>query len=436
MIDIGGEPRSMAEMRFAYSLVPCSGCGSRDIGSVEYKSLGKVSVQSGACPRCRTLREVAFHPKAKLATTAPVHELGGPEPSRIIKPIQLVEELDRVGPKIVWEPEELAPAAWRASYGAIDRALICVNELLKFIGGGADAIPDAALDAPGKADRTARPEKYRRDWLGAERDRYLALWDRYLADAPRKDAIEDAERGPVPEPRGEMNRHTVEAHMAWLRRGRTGDGRLDVANLQLVGVKVGAQDLSWARLDGVVLDRADLGFSTLAHAELTDVRLVQANLGSVSFAAARLVRCDLLGANVALGKLEDVVIGGGRWERTYLDRCLFRRARVDGTSFREADFGNASLDGAVFTDCDFRGASFSLRTKDLLGTTTRTRFEHCDLRDTKWAGRDLERTVFVDCRMTGVSGTPSRLESVTIDRADLSAEEVLALLRGEVVDLI
>jgi uncharacterized protein YjbI with pentapeptide repeats len=446
MIDIGGEPRSLAEMRFAYSLVPCTGCGSREIGAIEYRGMGKVQVYSGTCPRCRTTREVTFHPRGKVATSAPMHELGGPEPSRIIKPVQFVEELDRVGTRVVWEPEELAPGPWTASYQAIDRALICLAELLKFVPSDSDAIPDGALDAAGKADRNARSEKYQREWLTAERDRYRALWDRYLADAPRKNAIEDAERGPAPVARGEMNRHTVEAHMAWLRRQRVGDGRLDVANLDLTGVRVGAQDLSWARLDGVILDRADVAYSKLAHAELTDVKLVQANLGSASFDGARLVRCDLLGANLALGKLEDAVIGGGRFDRAYLDRALFRRARIDGASFREADFGNAALDQAVFTDCDLRDASFSLRTRDLLGTTTRTRFERCDLRNTKWAGRELEGAVFVDCKLYGISGSPSRLRDLVFERPDLSPagdgriignqDDVLALWRGDVVDLI
>jgi hypothetical protein len=58
----------------------------------------------------------------------------------------------------------------------------------------------------------------------------------------------------------------------------------------------------------------------------------------------------------------------------------------------------------------------------------------------------MDGTIFVDCKLHGVSGTPRRTEGVTFERPDLSAggdgrtignaADVMALLRGEVVDLI
>jgi len=448
MIDVDGEPRSLSEMRFAAGLFPCAGCRSHDVGTLELRGGGQVLILSGPCPRCRTVREVRFRPRTDPAThgTPPAHELGGPEPSRIIRPMQLVEELDRLVPTISWTPHKLAAPAWRTSWAAIDRALTSATELLKFIPAGATAVPDAALDAAGRADRSSRGEKYERAWLSGERDRFLALLETYKADAPRIYALEAADRPATTPPRGELSSRSLEAHLQWVRRGRTGDGRLDIAHVDVSGVKVGAKDMSGARFDGVVFDRADASFSTFERAELTDVKMVQANLGSCSFVGARLVRCDLLGANLALGKLDDAVIGGGRFDRAYLDRCLFRRATLDGVSLRDADFGNSALDGAVFKDCDLRGASFSLRTRNLLGTTTRARFERCDLRDTKWADRELEGTTFLDCRLHGSSGKPARTVGIVIERPDLSAAgdgrvigrdaDVLAQWRGEPVDLV
>jgi uncharacterized protein YjbI with pentapeptide repeats len=447
MIDVEGEPRSIVEMRFAVGLYPCTGCGSRDLGALELRGGGPVRIFSGPCPRCRTTREVRFRVTREPGTLpSPVRfELGGAAPSAIIKPIQLVEEHDRLVPRIQGEPETLAPAAWRANLELVDRAVTCLVELAKFIPAGSDTIPDAALDAASRADKKARPEKYTRVPIEHDRARHLAVIARHDADGPRIFALEAA-ASPRPATRGELSSRTLEAHLQWVKRGRTGDGRLDIAHVDVTGVKIGAKDLSGARLDGVILDRADASFSTFERAELVDVSAAQTNLGSCSFVDARLVRCDLIGANLALGKLDDAVLGGGRFDRAYLDRCLWRRTRADGASFRDADFGNAALDEAMFVDCDLRGASFSLRTKGVLGTTTRTRFERCDLRDTQWAGRDLDGTVFVDCKLHGTSGQPGRVAGVRVERPDLSAagdgrtigrdEDVFALWRGAPVDLV
>ncbi|HUJ62875.1 MAG TPA: hypothetical protein VLX92_30440, partial [Kofleriaceae bacterium] len=73
---------------------------------------------------------------------------------------------------------------------------------------------------------------------------------------------------------------------------------------------------------------------------------------------------------------------------------------------------------AEFTDCDFRGADFS-NVKDLLGSSFEAVFVRCDLRDTRWQGRELHCVRFVDCKMAGVTGTPE-LASTAIERPDLS----------------
>jgi hypothetical protein len=192
---VEGEPRSVAEMVFVVGLHPCEGCQGRDVASLELHELGSELVLTGPCPRCRTPREVRFRPQRDPRTRPrpPRLELGGPEPSQVIRPVQLVADLDRLGPAVDWKPELLAPAVWRSNGRIMDRAARCLIELLKFIPADADAIPDAALDDAGRADRRARPERYDRGWLTAERDRYLALIDRSVAQAARiwsLDAIE------------------------------------------------------------------------------------------------------------------------------------------------------------------------------------------------------------------------------------------------------
>ena len=226
----------------------------------------------------------------------------------------------------------------------------------------------------------------------AELDRYRELFARHERDRPRIYAREP----PIQLPRGELSSHTLRAHGEWVRRGRTGDGRLDIANIDVTGVNVGSPEMSGALLDGVIFDRANVSFSTFDRAELTGVRMIQTNIQSCSFVGARLAQCDLLGANLSLGKLDDAVISGGRFARAYLYRCLWRRAYANDVDFGEATFCDSALDDAVFVNCDMRGAIFSLHTKGILGSTARTRFERCDLRDTQWAGRNLDDAVFVE----------------------------------------
>jgi uncharacterized protein YjbI with pentapeptide repeats len=434
-ISIEGQLRSITELRFAAGLHLCPGCGSREVSEMNtYLSAGRYFAIV-SCPDCRLSRKLSFrmrsHPPAPSLER---YALGGSEPSSVIRPVQFVEELDRVGAGVVWEPESLAPVAWRANLDALNRAATCIVELLKFVPGGADS----TLDEAGRADALARPEKYQRAWLEAELDRYRALFARHERDGPRVYALES----PRPKPRGELSSRTLEAHLQWVRRGRRGEGRLDIANVDVTGVKVGAKDMSGALLDGVIFARADVSFSTFARAVLTGAQMVQTNLQSCSFVGARLMQCNLLGASLALGKLDDAMIEGGRFDSAYLNRCLWRRARVQGASFRDADFANSALDDAVFIDCDMRGANLSLRedSKNVLGTTTRTRFERCDLRDTLWSDRDIQDAVFIDCRFHGASGQPARLDGVRIERPDISPDgdgsvigrgsEVLSVWRG------
>ncbi|HKQ79127.1 MAG TPA: pentapeptide repeat-containing protein [Blastocatellia bacterium] len=438
MIEINGKLRSHIELRFVARLYPCPGCGNREVDRVETFRAGGRLLVIVSCQNCQSSRKFRFTTRNyPLDVTPSRHELGGSEPSSVIRPAQFVGEFDRLSQEVVWEPEGLAPAEWRANLSALHQAATCLVELLKFIPDGADAVPAAAHDKAGCADAQARPERYRRARLAAELDRYRELFARHERDGPRIYALEP----PVLPPRGELSSRTLETHLQWVRRGRTGDGRLDIANVNAAGVNVGAKDMSGSLLDGVIFERANVSFSTFERAELTGVRMIQTDLGSCSFVGARLLGCDFLGANLSLGKLDDAVISGGRFARVSLYRCLWRRARAAGVDFSESVFCDSALDDSVFVDCDLRGAKFSLHTKGILGSTAQTRFERCDLRDTQWEGRNLDNAVFVDCRFHGASGQPERIVGVRIERPDLSPdgdgrmigceEDVFALWRGQ-----
>ena len=277
-------------------------------------------------------------------------------------------------------------------------------------------MPDSALDEADRADALARPEKYQRAWLASELDRYRDLFARHERDGPRVYALDP----PRPSPRGELSSRALDAHLQWARRGRVGDGRLEIANVDGAGVKLGAQDMSGALLKDVILNRADVSFSIFDRAELTRVRMVEADL-KVARSSARGSCGATSGRHSRAGQVRR---RGDRRRaiRSRLPRPLpVAASPCPGREFCDADFANSALDEAVFIDCDLRGANLALR-KDLLGTTTLTRFERCDLRDTRWEGRDIDGAVFIDCRFHGASGRPARIAGVRIEWPDISPD--------------
>jgi uncharacterized protein YjbI with pentapeptide repeats len=428
MIWFEGQPRSLAEIRFVAELVPCPACGTGEVVSTEIEPWTDRRILRARCKRCRTVREMAFAIEPAISERLPPFHLG-PEgaPSTLLRPYQLVEELDRIALRVAWEP--VSPAVWRDNGPIAERATTCLVELVKFVPEGADAIPDAALDAAGHADRQVRPERYELAWLVEERDRYLELMERRaLASLPEivvpgplpppPPPAAPVERRPVP-PRGQIDRAALEAHQHWLRSGRQGEGRLDLERIDLTGARLGAWDLTAARLHEVVMERADLAFASFAHADLVELRAAGANVEDGSFVGARLVRTNLSGARLSRCKLDDAVIGGGNWDRAVLASGSLRNARIIGVSLRGADLSRVELDGATFVECDLRDANLGG------GTSVQVQFDRCDLRGTRWADRDLTSAEFVDCELAGAAGPARGLDRLA---GTGSAGEVAARL--------
>ncbi len=55
-------------------------------------------------------------------------------------------------------------------------------------------------------------------------------------------------------------------------------------------------------------------------------------------------------------------------------------------------------------------------------TTKGARFIDCDLRNTRWDGRDLAGATFVRCKVDGISGKPRSLADMVIEMPDLSTD--------------
>ena len=91
----------------------------------------------------------------------------------------------------------------------------------------------------------------------------------------------------------------------------------------------------------------------------------------------------------------------------HLEHCDLSRANLEGTSWHRATLAHCVLRGAalidarieqaVFSDCDLRGADLAIARSPNVATLAGARFVRCDLRDTRWEGRELGGAAFVDC---------------------------------------
>lgn len=414
--------RTTVEMQFAASLLPCPHCGTMEPTQLDLIGSGDSWSLVGACSQCHARRAHAWRTEGHPlhGKYQPFH-LGDERPSQIVRIGQFVRELDRLLPLVADDPTQLDHRPWRASLAALHRARTCLLELLKFVPANMQIVPDTKLADDERRDRTARPHRYRRPALQAELDRLVALHQRYIDDAPRIWALEE-QASPQTPARGAIDRETLQAHETWLRAGRQGDGRLDV-----VGAWAKQARLGGVRFTGARLERVDFRRAVLQGADMTDCELV--DLCAVEAACTSLVvaRATIIAGTFERSDLRLAVFDGASIERTAftgadLDRSTWRGAVATDASFHRAVLGNAWLDDGTFRRCDFRDADFRLLTQGIRATTAAAVFEDCDLRGTRWDGRDLSGATFVRCRLAGIAGRCSAIANVRIEAADVSPE--------------
>lgn len=210
-------------------------------------------------------------------------------------------------------------------------------------------------------------------------------------------------------------------HRAWLDRGRTGEGRIDLANEVLDDFKLSGKNWTAARFVRCRFADCRLDASDLIDAELEDCSAQHAEFISCHFDKARINRCSFAGIWFNLSDFVRARIGDCDLSGSLFSRVFFQFAKVERTRFVGADILNARLDDAEFTACDFSKADLSDPDPFLkLCTTRRTRFIDCDFRDSRWEGRLLSETVFERCRFHGVAGKPIVEGPITIIAPDFS----------------
>ena len=341
-------------------------------------------------------------------------ELGGPEPSAILTPLELSVEIDRLAPDLSVDVDSLGPEAAERFHAPLERIQTALIELAKFIPAGADAVPASAHhSADGTADQRARPERYTRRWMDSELQRWR--------DTQRRLVTRPHPVPPEPRPRQPLDRAQTDAHRAWLKRGRTGEGRLTLASADLRPARLVAVELDGSRWEKVDVGRGNLDFIHLSDADLIEVDFTQCSLNYAHFTGARIDRCTFDGGLFGLGKMDQARLTGCSLERLWMDRSTWRGAQVQCARMRLADFGSSWLDGAHFAECDLRDTRFVPIGTLVRGSSDGAVFEHCDLRGADFTGRDLTGVTFAACLLRGATGAPAATGGWRVIDADFSA---------------
>jgi uncharacterized protein YjbI with pentapeptide repeats len=210
-------------------------------------------------------------------------------------------------------------------------------------------------------------------------DRIANRAQHWLVDPPR----------PLRDIRGLIDRTSLRR-----RRAALGAHAANAANAANAAPAIAADHAALVELD---LDDLELTRISLRGATLTEVTLRRARCSAADASDSRWQRCDLERADLSMA-----VLAGAQ-----LARCGFARADLSGTSWHRAvvarcglaraELVDARLDRAVFTDCDLRGADLSIARSPHVDSLAGAQFVRCDLRDTRWRGRDLSGATFVDC---------------------------------------
>ena len=414
--------RSAAEIAKWFDHHACERCGTftperdMELTSSRLPDGGGVREYSVTCRGCNELRRVRIEVPPRWPRLDG-NAIGGPEPSQLFSPDELLALADRMVAGIPADPAGLAPVVYFQLDNRIVDAVMFVEEILKFIPADADAVPDAAP-----------AERYQRAALVAHAASLRRLRERYLAHLPQMKArSRRITPGPPVVAAGSqtVSQQELEAHRRWLARGSSGKGRLVLESASLAGMKLAGVRLGGASLTRVDLDLATLENANLAGAELTECTARGANLANATLDAATLTGCRFDGAFLILCDLIGVTIAGGSFRDAAADRARWNDARIHRASFRDAQLGDSVLDGALFEDCDLRKIDLAHVTEALrdVCTTFGTSFVRCDLRGANFAGRCLDCTRFIDCKLAGITGVPIVESPCVVTGADFTGAD-------------
>ncbi|MGI5212379.1 hypothetical protein [Plantactinospora sp. CA-290183] len=139
----------------------------------------RVSVYEGTCARCGRERRFEFEVPAVSPEPG---RYGDDGPSRIIDPGEFLVSSRQFAGNVPPDPGDLAVSELGYAYNAIDLAVAGVEETLKFVPPGAEAVPPEAFTSElGRKTYDADPDAFTRDRLERTLAEYIAVRDPYAA---------------------------------------------------------------------------------------------------------------------------------------------------------------------------------------------------------------------------------------------------------------
>ncbi|MET8148606.1 hypothetical protein ACIBSW_35235 [Actinoplanes sp. NPDC049668] len=172
--------RTSAEAHLYLELHSCD-CGERSFGPdsavvvLDDGDLGRR--YTGACPRCGRDREFTFRlPADPTPPSATGFSFGGSAPSELIDPGEWLAVSDEYAAQAPAETAGLSADQSRHAGAVLARAVAALDEVLKFIPEGTDAVPPTAFFTDrGREVYQREPGRFRRDRLTAVRQAYAGL---------------------------------------------------------------------------------------------------------------------------------------------------------------------------------------------------------------------------------------------------------------------
>lgn len=387
-------PRTLAEELLYIECHPCD-CGERALDSASSLILRDghmMDVRTGKCGACGRERSFEF---VAPATPQWRDEVGlGAGSSNILDPEEILAASDRLAKSVKSDDGPSLPADQRAAWHvAMRRAAAYVADVVA-------STPD-----------------------GAQKDRLAArLWEYRLSVArlkPRRDpsSFPTVFRGTT---LAVINRAAGDAHKAWLKRGRVGEGRFVAQEANLADAPIGPAELTAARFVRCKLTRAKLGMAKLREVEMIDCLCDEAVFAQALSEDAWIRNSVFMNADLRMVLWQRCRIHGAEMSQARLDRARFDDGEVEDVRFDSALVRDATFDRAIVVDCDFRNADLSLAEPRLkLCSMRNAAFIRCDFRGTKWDGRRVGGTLFEDCQFDGATGTPTIESPNQVVRADV-----------------
>jgi uncharacterized protein YjbI with pentapeptide repeats len=195
------------------------------------------------------------------------------------------------------------------------------------------------------------------------------------------------------------------------------------------GCDLSNSDFSGTNLSNVVFDNANLENANFQGARLSEVRFVSANLAGTDFTNTNLRKVDLDFANIAQSKMKfsnfNAVSGisvKGKPSNVPDGTLIFKDTFVGpGSTIRDLDFENFDLTRANLSGVSSSGITgnpklperWQLVSGTLIGPNAnlnKVHFSNQTLVGLDLEGIDLRNTVFFNCSVKAIQGTPSHLD--------------------------